>query len=81
MYLASRTAYVEECMAGGVFFVSLKTNQPTLYLIGILLFMALGIALTILGFTGVAGGPGLGIMGIVFIVGTLILLIEYFATK
>ena len=68
-------------MAGGVFFVTFKTNQPTLYLIGILLFLALGIVLAVLGFTGVAGGTGLGVMGIVLAVGAIILLIEYFATK
>ncbi len=68
-------------MAGGVFFVSFKTNQPTLYLIGIILFIALGVVLAGLGFGGVAGGSGLGIMGIVLAVGAIILLIEYFATK
>lgn len=68
-------------MAGGVFFVSFKTNQPTLYLIGIILFIALGVVLAGLGFGGVAGGSGLGIMGVVLAVGAIILLIEYFATK
>jgi hypothetical protein len=68
-------------MAGGVFFVSAKTNQPTLYLIGIFFFIALGIVLAGLGFGGVGGGPGLGIMGIVLAVGAIVLLIEYFATK
>ncbi len=68
-------------MAGGVFFVSFKTNQPTLYLIGIILFIALGVVLAGLGFGGVAGGSGLGIMGIVLAVGAITLLIEYFATK
>jgi len=68
-------------MAGGVFFVSFKTNQPTLYLIGIILFIALGVVLAGLGFGGVAGGSGLGIMGIVLALGAIILLIEYFATK
>ena len=68
-------------MAGGVFFVSFKTNQPTVYLIGIFLFIALGVVLAGLGFGGVAGGSGLGIMGIVLAVGAIILLIEYFATK
>jgi len=68
-------------MAGGVFFVSFKTNQPTLYLIGIILFIALGVVLAGLGFGGVAGGSGLGIMGIVLAIGAIILLIEYFATK
>jgi uncharacterized membrane protein YtjA (UPF0391 family) len=68
-------------MAGGVFFVNFKSNQPTVYLIGILLFLVLGIVLAGLGFGGVAGGSGLGIMGIVLAVGAIILLIEYFATK
>ncbi len=68
-------------MSGGVFFVTFKTSQPTLYLIGIFLFLALGIVLAGLGFGGVAGGPGLGVMGIILTVGAVVLLIEYFATK
>ena len=65
---------------GGVFFVSFKSNNPTIYLIGILLFLVLGIVLTIVGFAG-PGGSGLGFIGIVLAVGALILLIEYLATK
>jgi uncharacterized membrane protein YtjA (UPF0391 family) len=68
-------------MAGGVFFVNFKTNNPTLYLIGILFFLALGIVAAILGFAGVAGGPGLGIAGVVIAVGSIVLLIEFLATK
>ncbi len=68
-------------MAGGVFFVNFKSSQPTVYLVGIFFFIALGIVLAGLGFGGVAGGTGLGIMGIVLTVGAIVLLIEYFATK
>lgn len=68
-------------MAGGVFFVNFKSSQPTVYLVGIFFFIALGIVLAGLGFGGVAGGSGLGIMGIVLTVGAIVLLIEYFATK
>jgi uncharacterized membrane protein YtjA (UPF0391 family) len=68
-------------MAGGVFFVNFKSSQPTVYLVGIFFFIALGLVLAGLGFGGVAGGSGLGIMGIVVTVGAIVLLIEYFATK
>lgn len=68
-------------MASGVFFVDFKTNNPTLYLIGILLFLALGVVAAILGFAGVAGGPGLGVVGAVVALGAVVLLIEYLATK
>jgi hypothetical protein len=67
-------------MSGGIL-VSFKSSQPTVYLIGIFLFLALGIVLAGLGFGGVAGGTGLGIMGIVIAVGAVVLLIEYLATK
>jgi uncharacterized membrane protein YtjA (UPF0391 family) len=63
------------------FLVNFKTNHPTLYLIGILFFLAIGIVLAGLGFGGVAGGIGLGITGVVLALFMIILLIEYFATK
>lgn len=66
----------------GVFFVTFKTNQPTLYLIGIIIFLVLGLVLAGLGFGGVApGGAGLGFIGVVLALGAIVLLIEYFATK
>lgn len=65
----------------GIFFVNFKTNHPTLYLIGILIFLALGIVLAILGFAGVAGGPGLGIVGVIVAVVGIVFLIEFLSTK
>lgn len=66
-------------MAGGVFFVTFKSNNPTFYLIGIIFFLILGLVLTGVGFG--TGNTGLGIIGIVVAIGAIILLIEYFATK
>jgi hypothetical protein len=66
-------------MASGVFFVTFKSNHPTWYLIGIILFLVLGIALAAGGFA--TGNTGLGITGIVAGVAAIILLIEYLATK
>jgi len=66
-------------MAGGVFFVTFKSNNPTFYLIGIIFFLILGIVLAAAGFA--TGNTGLGITGLVVAVVAIILLIEYFATK
>jgi hypothetical protein len=68
-------------MAGGVFFVNFKTSHPTLYLIGILFCLVLGIVAAILGFAGVVGGPGLGIVGVILTVVGVVFLIEFLGTK
>ena len=68
-------------MANGIF-VSVKTNEPVLYLVGILIFLASGIALSALAFTSViGGGAGLGIAGAVVAIGAAVLLVEYMATR
>jgi hypothetical protein len=70
-------------MASGIL-VTVKSNHPIVYLIGIILFLTLGVVLAILGFTGVipgGGGTGAGVVGIVLAVGALILLIEYLVTR
>jgi len=68
-------------MAGGVFFLNFKTSNPTLYLIGILFFIVLGIVAAVLGFAGVMGGSGLGIVGLILTLAGGILLIEFLSTR
>jgi hypothetical protein len=68
-------------MAGGIL-VTVKTNNPIAYLVGIIAFLIGGIVLAVLGFTGVMpGGAGTGVIGIVLVGGALGLLIEYIATR
>jgi hypothetical protein len=68
-------------MAGGYFFVNFKTEHPTLYLIGILVCLALGVVAAILGFAGVVGGPGLGVAGVIVAIVGVVFLIEFLGTK
>ena len=68
-------------MAGGVFFVNFKSDQPAVYLVGVSSFLVVGVFLAILGFAGIAGGVGLGIIGAVLGVGASVLLVEYFASN
>src|SRR5882672_164427 len=64
-------------MAGGIL-VTVKTNNPVAYLIGILAFLVGGIVLAILAFSqAIPGGSGLGTIGILLAVGAVVLLIEY----
>jgi len=68
-------------MAGGIL-VTVKTNNPVAYLIGILAFLVGGIVLAILAFSqAIPGGSGLGTIGILLAVGAVVLLIEYIATR
>jgi hypothetical protein len=67
-------------MATGIM-VSVKSNHPRFYLVSILLFLFGGIILAILGFTGVAGGTGGGVLGIALYAAGVVLLLEFFATR
>jgi hypothetical protein len=68
----------EIAMATGIM-VTVKTNNPTLYLIGIILFILLGVGIAIAGFTH--GSVPTGVAGIVLGVGAVILLVEYLVTR
>jgi len=68
-------------MAGGVLFVKFKTNHPTLYLIAILFFLAVGLVAAILGFAVVKGGTGLGVTGVIVALASAVFLIEFLSTK
>jgi hypothetical protein len=76
----SCAALGERNMPTGIL-VSVKTSNPGAYLSGIILFLLLGIVLAIVGFSGVAGGPGTGIVGVVLAVGAGALLVEYLGTR
>jgi hypothetical protein len=68
-------------MAGGIL-VTVKTNNPVAYLIGIIAFLIGGIVLAILAFSSVIpGGAGSGVFGILIAVASVVLLIEYIATR
>lgn len=68
-------------MAGGIL-VTVKTNNPVIYLIGIIAFLLGGIVVAILAFSHtIPGGTATGVFGILFAVAALVLLIEYFATR
>ncbi len=66
-------------MADGVFFVSVKSNHPTWYLIGIIFFLLLGIALLVGG--GISHNMGMIIPGAIVTLGSVVLLIEFIATR
>jgi hypothetical protein len=65
-------------MARGIM-VTIKTNHPTVYLIGIIILILLGVGLAIGGF--VQGSVPTGVAGIILGVFGIILLVEYFATR
>ncbi len=68
-------------MAGGIL-VTVKTNNPVAYLIGIILFIIIGVLLAVLAFSNaIGGGASLGIFGVLLAVAAVVLLIEYFATR
>jgi hypothetical protein len=68
-------------MPGGLF-VTVKTNAPAAYLVGIILFLIGGIVLAGLAFSGtIPGGAVTGIFGIIVALAAVVLLIEFFATR
>jgi uncharacterized membrane protein YhhN len=68
-------------MPGG-FFVTVKTNAPAAYVVGLFLFLIGGVVLAGLAFSGtIPGGPASGVFGLLVALAAVALIIEYFATR